>query len=113
MSIYRATIEGRKSPLLIKADNKSDAKDRIVTSLELLNGDELETALTNGEKVWRQGDPLPADVDPDAPRSEAGFTPEQEDRIIELVEQRGLTIKDPETGVVRAKIGKTAGEVTE
>ncbi|MFL6864071.1 MAG: hypothetical protein ACJ8DZ_13840 [Allosphingosinicella sp.] len=61
MGIYRAAIVGRRKPVLIRADGRNDAKDRIVTTLELLNAEELETALGEGETVWREGTPLPDD----------------------------------------------------
>lgn len=61
MGIYRATVAGRRKPLLLKADNITKAKDRIVTSCELLTTDKLEEALTEGETVWREGEDVPAD----------------------------------------------------
>jgi hypothetical protein len=55
------TIAGRKAPLLVKGAGMREAKDRIITACDPLNADEMETALTNGETVWREGDDFPAD----------------------------------------------------
>lgn len=74
MAIYRTTIAGRRRPVLVKAANKTEAKDRVVTSCELLTGDELEEALTEGEVVWKDGEDLPEDD----PEPEAEAEPEKQ-----------------------------------
>jgi hypothetical protein len=61
MGIYRAKIAGRKKPVLLKADNKTGVKDRVVTDIELLTTDDLEAALEAGETVWKAGEDLPPD----------------------------------------------------
>jgi hypothetical protein len=62
MGIFRVTIAGRKAPLLVKGAGMREAKDRIITACDALNADEMETALTNGETVWREGEDFPADA---------------------------------------------------
>jgi hypothetical protein len=61
MGIFKMTLAGRKDPVLVKAAGVREAKDRVITSCESLNADEMEAALTNGETVWREGDDFPAD----------------------------------------------------
>lgn len=72
MGIYRTTIAGRRKPVLVRADNITKAKDRIVTSCELLNSDKLEEALTDGERVWKEGEDFPLDDQAGAAAAIAG-----------------------------------------
>ena len=62
MGIFRVVIAGRKAPVLVKASGMREAKDRVITTCEALNADEMEQALTSGETVWREGDEFPAEV---------------------------------------------------
>jgi len=70
MAIYRTTIAGRRKPVLVRAANKTAAKDRIVTECELLDSEQLEEALSNGEKVWKDGEDFPADEPEPEPAAE-------------------------------------------
>lgn len=65
MGVYRVKIVGRAAPLLLRAKSKTEATDRVVESVELLNGEGVEDALDKGEVVWKLGDPLPDDVETD------------------------------------------------
>lgn len=71
MPVYRAKIPGRRKPLLIKADNATDAY-RSLVELDALKADEMAEALENGDSVWKPGTPLPADDPEPAPAEEAG-----------------------------------------
>ena len=67
MAVYRAKIAGRKKPVLLRAGNRTEAIGRLVETLDALTGDAVEEALDAGEKVWKPGEPLPADdVETDA-----------------------------------------------
>jgi hypothetical protein len=68
LPVYRATIPGRRKPLLIKADNATKASAQLV-QLKALTADEMSTALEQGESVWKPGTPLPAD-DPEPEQAE-------------------------------------------
>lgn len=76
MAIYRAKIAGRRKPVLLKAGNRTEAKDRIVTELDLLTSDELEEALEAGESVWRPGEDLPPDDVEETPAEPGAETDE-------------------------------------
>lgn len=78
MGIYRTTIAGRRKPILVKAKNITEAKDRIVTGIELLNSDTLEEALTNGETVWKDGEDFPLDEPETEPEGEEEAAAETE-----------------------------------
>lgn len=60
MAVYAMTIGGREKRVLVKADSQAAAKDRVV-SAELLNAEKMAEAMENGETIWREGDPFPAD----------------------------------------------------
>lgn len=62
MGIFKIALAGRKAPVLVKAAGVREAKDRVITSCESLNADEMEAALTEGETVWREGEPFPDDI---------------------------------------------------
>lgn len=61
MGVYRMEIAGRKKPVLLRADNKTAAIDRVVLSAKALTGGEVEELLESGESVWKPGEPFPAD----------------------------------------------------
>jgi hypothetical protein len=60
MAVYRVVLEGREKPVLLRAKNKSEALDMVVDA-RALTGEEVEEALVGGEKLWKVGDPFPAD----------------------------------------------------
>ena len=60
MGIYRVTIQGRSKPILVKADSLHEARAAVVTA-EHMTAEHMTDALENGEKIWKAGDPLPAD----------------------------------------------------
>lgn len=60
MPIYRAKIEGRKKPVLLKADSAAKARDQLV-DVETLSSSDMMDAIEAGEKVWKPGEPLPED----------------------------------------------------
>jgi hypothetical protein len=70
LGVYRVTIQGRSKPVLVKEDSQAKAKDRIV-SAELLNAEQMAEAMENGESIWREGDPFPADDGAPAERDPA------------------------------------------
>jgi hypothetical protein len=78
MGIFRVTMAGRKAPLLVKGAGMREAKDRIITACDPLNADEMETALTEGETVWRDGEPFPADKSDTDPLSGANLEAERD-----------------------------------
>jgi len=61
MGVYRVEIVGRRKPILLRAKNKTEAIDRVVTKADSLTAEEVEEALDGGEKLWKAGDDLPAD----------------------------------------------------
>lgn len=61
MGVYRIEVAGRRKALLVRADNKTAAMDRVVLSCKALTGDEVEEVLDSGESVWKPGEPFPAD----------------------------------------------------
>jgi len=71
MPIYAAKLVGRRSCVLVKADNKSEAMGRFV-SVESLSAEKMQDALNEGDKVWRAGTPLPDDQpEPEQPEAPA------------------------------------------
>lgn len=60
MPIYRATVQGRKKTVLVRADSAAKARDQIVDVAPLTAAD-MADAIENGEAVWKPGQPLPAD----------------------------------------------------
>jgi hypothetical protein len=62
MAIFKVGIAGRKSPVLIKAEGKREAYARIITSCDALTAEEMEVALTSGDKVWAAGEPFPVEA---------------------------------------------------
>jgi hypothetical protein len=58
--IYKATIAGRKSPVTIKADSASKAREALVT-LDVLSAKEVEAMVDEGAKPWKPGAPLPGE----------------------------------------------------
>jgi hypothetical protein len=70
MGVYRIKLAGRRKPILLRAKSKTEATERVVETIESLTGEEVETALDTGEKVWKVGEELPDD-DP-APDGETG-----------------------------------------
>lgn len=67
MAIYAVKIPGRNKRVLVKASNQTEAAGRFL-SVELLTNDKMQEALDEGEAVWREGAPFPADE----PEPEAG-----------------------------------------
>lgn len=70
MPIYRATILGRKKPVLVKADTAAQARDKLV-SVKALDSAEMMDAIENGDRVWKPGEDLPAE-EPEAKPDAAG-----------------------------------------
>jgi arginine/ornithine N-succinyltransferase beta subunit len=66
MAIYAATLPGRTKRVLVRADNQTEASRRFVT-VEALTADMMQDALDDGETVWKDGDPFPADEPEAAP----------------------------------------------
>lgn len=60
MAIYAATIPNRKTRVLVRAANKTEAMGRFVT-VEQLSADQMQDALDKGEQVWRPDTKMPAD----------------------------------------------------
>ena len=69
MPIYRVRIEGRHKTLLIKEESAAKAKERVVTATAL-TADEMSSAIEDGERVWKVGEPFPADEAPDEDATE-------------------------------------------
>lgn len=61
MAIFKVSIAGRRTPVLIKAEGKRDAYARVITGCDALSAEEMETALTAGDKVWAAGEPFPVE----------------------------------------------------
>jgi hypothetical protein len=53
-------VEGRAKEVLVRAKSLAEAKTSLVDG-ESLTAEEMEDALAEGLKVWKAGDPLPAD----------------------------------------------------
>lgn len=82
MPIYSAKIMGRTKSVLVRAESAAKASALLV-SLDALTAAEMADALESGEKVWKGGDPFPADevaeVKPDAkPETDPPAKPEGE-----------------------------------
>jgi hypothetical protein len=65
MPIYKATIQGRSKPLLIRADTAAKGVAQLVT-VKALTAEEMAEALGNGDKVWTPGEDMPEDDKPAA-----------------------------------------------
>lgn len=63
MPIYRVKIEGRHKSILVKEDSAAKAKDRVATATAL-TAEEMSTAIEDGERVWKSGEPFPDDEVP-------------------------------------------------
>lgn len=61
MGVYRVKLAGRSSTVLLRAKSKTEAIERVVLEVAALTGDAVEEALDAGEKVWKPGEPFPAD----------------------------------------------------
>ncbi len=60
MPIYNVTVAGRKSPVLIKAESASKAKDAVV-DVKALTAEEMADALASGKTVWNPETDFPVD----------------------------------------------------
>lgn len=69
MGVYRMKLQGRRKPVLVKAESIAKAKDLLVEG-EKLDAEAMGDALAAGEVVWKPGDALPADDAVEAEASE-------------------------------------------
>lgn len=73
MAIYRMTVPGMK-PVLVRDSSKAKAVEQLVT-IESLTAEEMQDALEAGEKVFKEGDRVEAEPEPE---SEGQQAPEKE-----------------------------------
>lgn len=60
MGVYSVKVTGRRKRVLVKEESLAKAKDRVVTA-ELLNAEQMAAAMEDGETIWKDGEPFPAD----------------------------------------------------
>lgn len=70
MPIYGVTIKGRHKRVLIKEASQAQAVAHFTTA-KALTAEEMQDALDEGERVWKPGQELPADVLPTAAQDQA------------------------------------------